>query len=115
MRKDTKTFLTTVLGIPLVLSGAWGVNTANQAGVVVYEREAVAEDVPEVVVVPEVKEETPPPVTVPAPKPVPVAVTPPPVVPAPPPPAPVVVATVTPPVAPAPKPVVKKSRRTRAS
>ncbi len=120
MRKDTKTFLSTVLGIPLLLSGVWGVNALNEASVVVFEREPAEEAAPEMPVLVETPKEvvttTTAPVT-PAKKPVAVKpITVPAIVP-PPAPVPVVTPVVTPPPAePTPKPVVvKKSRRTRAS
>lgn len=113
MRKDTKTFLLTVLGIPAFLSAAWGINAADEATVAVYERDhetdflPITEEpvgFPEEVVVeePATLREPVVPVTAPAPTPTP---------------APVVIET------PAPQPVVetpvktvkKKSRRTRAS
>lgn len=119
MRKDTRTFLATVLGIPLILGSAWGFNAANEASVVVYEREHVAAIEPEV---PE-PAETPEAVTEPATPAAPVrtptparTVAQPVVVPV-----PVVTPVVTPviepqPTEPAPTPVAKKkSRRTRAS
>lgn len=121
MRKDTKTFLSTVLGIPLILGGVWGFNAANEASVVVFEREHVATVEPEIPQPTELSKEvavvataTP---AAPKPKPVPTKVVaqpvavPPPVV------TPVVAPVVeTPPAEPTPKPVVvKKSRRTRAS
>ncbi|HWU24151.1 MAG TPA: hypothetical protein VN086_00125 [Candidatus Paceibacterota bacterium] len=39
MRKDTKTFLSAVLGIPLVLSAVWGVTAAGRESVMVFQRE----------------------------------------------------------------------------
>lgn len=120
MRKDTKTFLSTVLGIPVILGGVWGFNAASEASVVVYQREHSAtteSEIPEPIEPPKevivVATATPAPVR-PS---VPVKIVAPPVeAPAP------VVTPVAPtiveplPVEPAPKPVAeKKSRRTRAS
>lgn len=39
MRKDTKAFLSAVLGIPLVLSAVWGVTAAARESVMVFQRE----------------------------------------------------------------------------
>lgn len=39
MRKDTKTFLSAVLGIPLVLSAVWGITAAAHESVMVFQRE----------------------------------------------------------------------------
>ncbi|KND47089.1 MAG: hypothetical protein AB199_01515 [Parcubacteria bacterium C7867-004] len=123
MKKDTKTFLYTVLGIPLVLSWVWGLNAANEASTVTYQREHVAEAVPEIVLPVEPAQEvvavaTATPV-VPVPKPVRAKPVPQPVVVPVPVAPPAVVTVVTPPPAdPAPKPkpvAVKKARRTRAS
>lgn len=120
MKKDTKTFLSAVLGIPIFLSGAWGANTLTTAGDVVYEREhtvAIAPPAPVPVVTPK-KAAPAATTTVPAKKPVPVkkpvtqpVVVPTPVV------APVVTIVTPPtPVVQQPEPVVvQKSRRTRAS
>lgn len=123
MRNDTKTFLSAVLGIPLVLGGVWGINAANETSVVVFQREHVATgeaEIPkpidsskEVAVTASVA----PVASVPKPNPTPVKVVVQPVAV----PSPVVTPVVapvieTPPVEPTPKPVVvKKSRRTRAS
>lgn len=117
MRKDTQTFLSTVLGIPLILSGVWGVNEANEASTVVFEREHVAAVTPETPQPVELPKAVPVAVpTAPVRKPEPVKVVP--TAPVPPPVVTPVVAPVVeaPPAEPAPKKVVvKKSRRTRAS
>ncbi|MFZ1988037.1 MAG: hypothetical protein WAV21_03350 [Minisyncoccia bacterium] len=119
MRKDTKTFLSAVLGVPLFLSGVWGFNAANEASTVVFQREQVANAEPEIQKPVEVPKEkiTIATTTAPSTKPVPVkSVTQPMAVPT-----PIVVPVVTPVVTPAPAEptptpvVVKKSRRTHAS
>jgi hypothetical protein len=123
MRKDTKTFLYTVLGIPLLLSMAWAFNAADEASVVVFQREHAETAVIEIPEPIEPMKDVPvsatvtPAVTAPKPKQVPVkivaqpATVPPPVA------MPVIVTAAEPVRAePAPQPVtVKKSRRTRAS
>lgn len=121
MRKDTRTFLLAVLGIPGILGFSSYIHAANDDSTVTYEKPYVVDTLPKVkeVTIP-VPASTPTPVERPRPVPVstpvptqvvPVATpTPSPV------PAPVeVVVAPTPAPAPTPKPVVKKSRRTRAS
>lgn len=118
MKNDTKTFLATVLGIPVALSGAWGVHAADAANEVVYQRDPVVTVQPQAQVptttpkkqvpaTPVVVKKVPvktvaKPVTVPVPVPAPAPV--------------VTVVTTQPPVQAAPQPVVSRpSRRTRAS
>lgn len=122
MKKDTKTFLLTIFGIPLILGGVWGAHTSSQGRVVIFERAPVVTVEPEIPqsiqVPPEVAITAPAPAAVPvrtpvATKPVsqPATVPQPVVVPT----APVVATSTT--IEPAPKAVAakKKSRRTRAS
>jgi len=125
MRKDTKTFLSTVFGIPLILGGVWVFNAADEARVVVFQREPVVAVEPEVPQATEPVKEVPvvgtatPAAPAPKPKPPPAKVVAQPPVAVPPPAVTPVVVTVveTPQADPAPtkRAVVKKSRRTRAS
>lgn len=115
MKKDTRTFLATVLGIPLVLSAAWSVHAVIQKDTLAVEpEEEVAVATPAEEVPQKVEEATPEPTPAPkpaTPKPVPIVATPAPA----PAPTPVIVVKPTPAPVPAPAPVKKKSRRTRAS
>jgi len=121
MKKDTKIFFSTVLGIPLFLSAVWGVHAADERSTVVFQRDETIEVTPEIpepieapkqVAIATVTPKAP----VQKPKAVKVAVQP---VVVPPPEVAPVVAVVIEPSSPEPAPkkpvAVKKSRRTRAS
>ncbi len=120
MKKDTRTFLAAVLGIPLFLGTATGIHAMNSVNGATFERapevsdESPVEEATEAYA-DEPEEEVAPAKQVAPPTPRPVAVAPTPTPVPTPAPAPVVTATTTPKPAPAPKPKPSPSRRTHAS